>query len=452
VVCTPLLATAFAGSLAVACASPALNQRYRNSRGEFNASARDVATLAEGETLFADTPTLDAATLVREVLRRNPSLRAAQAAWRAALARYPQETALDDPMVDVGVGPRTFGSSTADDSYMVELRQSIPFPGKLGLRGERALAEAEESHRELDVTRVDLAVRAQVLFADYYLAARALEINAAHLRLLDELHQSALAQYEGGLVSQQDPLQAESERLDLVYREIELHARFRTRAQQLNALLHRAADLPLPAPPNALSPRLLSGDALTATAEQALHTRPEIAAADATIAARESARALALREFLPDFEVWGKYDRFWSERELRPSVGVALNIPLQLGRRRGALEEAEAELERARRERDRLADQIRAAVAVAAERVREQQHLEELLRAQTLPTARDRVVAARAAYDTGQATFTAAIDAFRARLQAELAYETTLAMLTRRQAELFGAAGDITALESGGRP
>ena len=446
------LTVSLAGSLALACVSPALTQRYRESEQQLRVSSRESASLADGETLFAGLSALDSATLVREVLRRNPSLRAAQEAWRAALARYPQETSLEDPVVDVGVGPWTFGSSTVDESYMVGLRQPFPFPGKLGLRGKRALAEADASQRELDVTRLDLAVRAHMLFADYYLAARSLEINAESLRLLEELHQSALAQYQGGLVSQQDPLQAETERLERIHREIELRTRFRTRAQQLNALLHRAADLPLPPPPKALSADLLAHDELAAAAAWALETRPEIAAADAMIAARESARALAVREFLPDFEVWGKYDRFWSERDLRPSVGLALNVPLQLGRRRGALEEAEAELERARRERDRLADDIQAGVANAAERVLEQQHLEELLREQTLPTARDRVVAARAAYDTGQTDFTAVIDAFRARLQAELAYETALAMLARRQAELLGAAGDLTTLESGARP
>jgi outer membrane protein TolC len=220
----------------------------------------------------------------------------------------------------------------------------------------------------------------------------------------------------------------------------------------LNALLHRAAGLPLPPPPEQLPPATLGDDVLSAASERALGTRPEIAVADAAIAARESARALALREFLPDFEVWGRYDRFWSEPELRPVVGLALNVPLQIGRRRGALEQADADLERARRERERLEDEIRAQVADAVERVREQQHLEELLATQTLPTARDRVVAARAAYDTGQTTFTAVIDAFRARLQAELAYETALATLARRRAELLGAAGDIDALESGGRP
>src|SRR5262249_29967180 len=194
--------------------------------------------------------------------------------------------------------------------------------------GGPARAHAGASRRAPAVTRLDLAVRAQELFADYYLAARALEINAAHLRLLEELHQSALAQYEGGLVPQQDPLQAETERLELSHEEIRLRTRFRIRTQQLNALLHRAADLPLPPPVAPLAPVALAMDAMSDAAGRALQERPEIAAADATIAARESARALALREYLPDFEVWGKYDTFWSERDLRPSVGIAINVPL----------------------------------------------------------------------------------------------------------------------------
>lgn len=440
------------GLLALACAGPGLQRRYRASTVELRASADRVSPLADEEKLFNGRSTVDAGTLVREVLRRNPALRAAQQAWRAALARYPQETSLDDPIANFGVGPQSLGSSTVGEVYVVELRQPLPFPGKLGLRGEQALAEAGASQREFDAVRLELAVRTLTLFFDYYLTARALEINDAHLQLLEDLHRSALTRYQVGLVSQQDPLQAETERLDLVHRGIELHARFRTRAQQLNALLHRGAESPLPAPSKTLDHSALSDDSLMLAVAAAVENRPEIAAADAVLNARESARKLARLEFLPDFELWGKYDQFWSERDRRTAVGVALNVPLQLARRRGAVDAADAEYERAQRERERLVDEIRTGVAIAAERVREQQHLEELLSTQTLPTARDRVFAARAAYDTGQTSFVAVIDAFRAQLQAELAYESAVAMLARRQAELFGAAGDIRALESGGRP
>ena len=46
--------------------------------------------------------------IVREVLLRNPTLAAARAAVQEALARYPQDTAFDDPMLGYMVGPRSF--------------------------------------------------------------------------------------------------------------------------------------------------------------------------------------------------------------------------------------------------------------------------------------------------------------------------------------------------------
>src|ERR671936_68628 len=66
------------------------------------------------------------------------------AAWRAAQARYPQVTALDDPMFAATVGP---GTIAPDDpginfAWRVEVSQKLPYPGKLRLRGESALAEA----------------------------------------------------------------------------------------------------------------------------------------------------------------------------------------------------------------------------------------------------------------------------------------------------------------------
>src|SRR6516162_4825645 len=44
---------------------------------------------------------LDSETVKQEVLTRNPTLAKMTAAWQAASARYPQVTALDDPMFRV---------------------------------------------------------------------------------------------------------------------------------------------------------------------------------------------------------------------------------------------------------------------------------------------------------------------------------------------------------------
>src|SRR5262245_19644210 len=93
-------------------------------------------------TSFAALSELPIDALIREVLARNPTLAQMTAAWRAASARYPQVTSLDDPMFGGTIGPASIGSNEVDFAYRVEISQRYPFPGKLKLRGDNARAEA----------------------------------------------------------------------------------------------------------------------------------------------------------------------------------------------------------------------------------------------------------------------------------------------------------------------
>ena len=97
--------------------------------------------------------------------------------------------------------------------------QAIPFPGEISLRGERAIAEAESAQSDVEVERVKLAALASRLFDEYWLAERALETNARHAVLLDEVHRVALSRYAAGTGSQQDVLAAETEQGMLAHRE-----------------------------------------------------------------------------------------------------------------------------------------------------------------------------------------------------------------------------------------
>ena len=438
-------------ALLAGCVSPGLYARERSLAQRLEASA-PVASLEPDEDPFRGFASLERAALIREALRRNPGLAAARSAWRAALARYPQETALEDPMLDTAIGPRSFGSDEVDPGFRVGLSQALPFPGKRRLRGEVALAEAEASSQEFEEERLRLAATASLLFDEYYLAARSLERNASHLALLEELSQVALARYESGTASQQDALLAEAELADLLHGAVLLETAQRRAAARINTLLHRLPELPLPPPPAALAvPTELDVDVATLT-ERALVERPELRAARARVAAREQAVALARREYFPDFTLSGTYDRFWQEKPLQPMLGLALNVPLQLGGRRGALEQANAELAGARSEAQRAEDFVRLAVTTGVDRLREAHHLVELARDRMLPVARDRLVASRAAFESGQGSFLELIDAERGLRSAELDTEAAVVTLWRRHTELDRATADLSQLESGVRP
>ncbi len=439
------LGLALAVLSAFGCAFPQ-TEHYQTLKRDWERADLRTARAALDDDPLAHTPVLERAALVRLVLERNPNVRAARYAWRAALERYPQVTALDDPMLGAGVAPRSIGSSSVDNAPKFDLSQKLPFPGKLRLRGEAAVEEAEAASHDLAAVRLRLATMASLLFDDYYFAARALEINAEHITLLEEFQRIAVVRYEAGRASQQDPIQAEVELTHALHREIVLETRQRVTAEQINALLHRPhARLLPPAPTEALVPRD-PADPADRLIEQALEQRPELAAAEARVAAEEARVDLAWREYFPDFTVTGSYNRLWQERDLQPFVGIQLNVPLQVGRRAAAVEEAKARLEQARSQRLAVEDEVRLGVRSGADRLAEARHVVRLFRDRLLPAARDQVDAARSGFETGRNSFLALIDAERNLRNAELGYEETLADLGRRRAELDRALGRIPGL------
>lgn len=440
----PLVLAAFT---ATACASG--GTRYQQLRDELARS--EPVPVAQSDDLFRAMPVLDREALVRAVLQRNPTLRSAQAAWRSALARYPQETSLADPKLGVGIGPRSFTTSEVRDSWRADLAQELPFPGKLALRGAVALGEADAAAGDFDAARLELATLASNLFDDYALAARALDVEEHHVEILDELQRSATARYESGIANLSEPVQAAAELAHRRHDRIRYATTLRTTAQQMNVLLQRAPDLPLPPPPDEFVP-LPPPPGADADADsrslvtRALNLRPELRTARARVAASEAAVALAEREYFPDFTVMAAYDAFWQERPLQPSVGVQMNLPLRRERRAAAVEEAEAKRDRARSEEQAAISQVRFSVENALERLREARHVLHLQETQILPAAQDFVDAARIALSTGSGSFQTAIEAERGLRAAELDYANSKADVSRRSAELARALGQIPGL------
>lgn len=429
-----------------ACAATGQTERYAALRARLE-PARGEAAPDSGPDPLGGATHLDRRALVALVLDRNPGLEAQRAEARAALARWPQESALPDPTFGYGLRPWSLGSSQVDAAQDFELSQPLPFPGKRALRGERALEQASAAESDFEASRVRLAALASRLFDEYWLAQRALETSAEHLSLIDEARRVALSRYAAGTASQQDVLATETEQAMLSHRDIELRAERRVLEERINELLHRPPGLELPDAPAELEPELARDLDESALVARALEKRPELRSRAAEVRAREADVALARREFLPDFTLRAGYEGSWQEDPLKPVIGLELNVPLQLGRRRAALEEADARLAREKSRLRQLEDRVRFEVASALERVRESQHLLHISRERLLPAARDRVAGARAAFASGTTTFLELVDAERALRSAEQAAFEARANLSVRSAELARALGETAAVE-----
>lgn len=430
------------GLAATGCVSTQLDNRYQEIRGQLNRAGGTPDSRADDD-LFRDATVLERAQLVREVLDRNPTIRSAQHAWRAAVERYPQVTSLDDPTLSYGLAPRSFGSRTVDDAHKFDLSQRLPFPGKLALRGETALAEAEAAGHDHAAVKLRLGTIASLLFDQYYLVQRSIEINAQHVELLEEFKRIAEARYEAGQASQQDPLQAEVELAHLVHRDVVLRTEFTVTRQQINTLLHRHPERLLPPPPQRLEPPPFAGADESTAKAQALERSPELSAAVARIHSREASVRLAVREFFPDFTVVGSHNSLWQRSDLQPFVGLSINVPLRLERRRAALGEARARLAAAESRRASIEDEVRLSVQGAEDRLLEARHVLRLFRDRLLPAASDRVGAARAGFETGRNGFLELIDSERDLRMVELGLEEAIASVSRRTAEFQRATGQM---------
>jgi outer membrane protein TolC len=388
--------------------------------------------------------------LVEAVLQRNPSLAAAHAAWNAARARPSQMSALDDPMFAYSIAPLSIGSSRVDFGEQVDVSQRFPWPGKLRVEGEVAVREAEVRWHDYEAARLDLAVAAVDLLDEYYVIARALEINADHVRLLEDFKRAAITQYSAGLLSQQDPLQAEVELAHLEHRTIELVTQKRVTEARLNALLHRAPNAPLPPPPATLHLAAawepsdeLSDEAAARLEDIAVAKHPEVAAARADIRAREADIRLAAFEAYPSFGVMASYNSMWGDEKHRWMAGFDLNLPVWRDRIEAVRSEARARLIEAEARRRAVEDTVRSSVRQIFEALREAHHVLVLYRSRLLPAAQDQVRAAGAGLQTGMNSFVALIGAEKNLRDVELGYEESIAALDRRLAELARAIGQL---------
>lgn len=404
------------------------------------ASAQELPP--QGTEEFFAGPVLERRELVEAVLDRNPGIAAARSAWQAALERVPQATSLDDPMASAGIAPLSLVESETRPGFQARVAQRFPYPGELRLRGEVAQAEAAAAEERVDEVRLRLATMASLLFDQYYLVARALEVNAQHLQLLEDFQSVAVGRYGAGVAPQQAPIQAEVEAAHLLHRDVVLRTRGRTLVAQINALLHRAPGAPLPSPPEALGVPAApepSGELLAAVLER----RPEIRAQRAEIEARRTAVSLERLDFYPDFEVSTSYNSMWGATDHRWMIGVGVNVPIWRDRIRAGVAEAEARLDSEESELARLEDDALAEAEVALLELEEARHVIRLYENRVLPAARDQVAAARSGFETGANTMLALIDAERSLRTAELNYYQAVADAFSRRAELDRALGRL---------
>lgn len=126
---------------------------------------------------------------VRPVLRRWWKRRRCE--WRryrtARAARCPQRAgACEDRRPATSLG------------YEIGISQRLPWLGKRGLESTSAAAEANASKSDFEALRREIALSALVLYDQYFIAVRSIEINRQHVELMRAMRDAATAQLRAG--------------------------------------------------------------------------------------------------------------------------------------------------------------------------------------------------------------------------------------------------------------
>lgn len=393
--------------------------------------------------IYSNNP-LTSSQLVSAVLQANPQLEIAQATWQASLAKIEQQASLDDPQFHYSFAPLTIDNPKSDFGQRVEISQQIPFPGKLSARGKAAQFQAETSQQNRVTLQLLLATKAKSLFADWYYIHQALSINQLNQMLLKEFRTVAETQYSTGRTSKQDALHADVENTLVKHQSIVLHRKQKTILAQINTLLNRAPDLPLPVPD-----KLRENSSLPSLKQlqiKALQSRPELKAITASINAHKAQTELAKLDYYPDLKLSTGYNSLWDNEDKRFNIGIGINIPLDQSKRRASEQQARANSQQAHWQKIDLEAKIKQQLTIAYAHVEESLHVLQLYRKKLSLLADESLAAAKADYEAGKSDFLSLINSKKKRNQTQLQAEQALVDLHHRLAELEQAVGSVEPL------
>lgn len=416
--------------------------RFRTQLGWlliFSVATAPVA--ARGDVVPVPPTALSLRLLLEEVRRVNPELAAARKRWEAARAKIPQARGLPAPRIGVEWEEIPRGSFKVNQAtLMYQLIQALPFPGKLSARHRVAVAEAQVAAAVYKQAVWDVTGMMKEAYYDLYLIDRELEIQQAQRLWLQQAAATAQTRYATGQAPQAELLRAQMKAAEAANALTVLAHRRQAAAAHINHLLnrpgHALADHPAPL---TLQPIPSSPDGLFAAAQE---QQPELLIFKFSAERAEAAWRLAKRELLPDLETM---------IELRdPAMGplgpwdltLALVLPFwfwtkqQYGVKAALYDKdsAQAAYQAMRNEVERRIHEHwhEASAAYATAR---------LCQEQLIPLGEQAVTSALAAYQGGQGSFVALLEALEALAAQQRTYEEHLVMVEQHLVMLEQAVG-----------
>lgn len=381
--------------------------------------------------------------VLKDVRAHNPQLRSAVATAAADRERIRQAGAWEDPVAGLELQRETSNRLSTYDNAELSLSQKIPLSGNRERRRAVAAAEAGVSEAMIRSRELTLVAEARDAFFQLLRAREQLALTRETDALLGQatdITRSRLTTGQGNLSAL---LIAETERVRLQERVLQLEREIADAAATLNTLRNRPAQLPVgelaaPAPETALA---ATGPFPTLEEAQAhaLSHRPELHEANARIAVAQRTRELADRAWRPDPEVMLKARHMNTGSRVIEGydTGIAVSLPwVNREKYRSAQREADRRREAAELDAATLRTKTAAEIRDMWQRIDTARRTALLYRERVLPLAQQAADNVRQGLVTGATSIADLVLAQRSLIDARTTYAATLADLQRFQAML----------------
>ncbi|ATX80958.1 Outer membrane protein TolC [Mariprofundus ferrinatatus] len=385
-------------------------------------------------------------------LQHNPGLQA-QGQQAEAMRSVPaQAGALPDPTLTLSALNLPVDSFSTSLESMTQLQvgisQSLPFPGKLGLKQQAAEELAAAAESDTEEFRLQLLRHVRERWWNLVYLDRALGLVRHNQTLLRHLIRVAEAKYKTGGGLQQDVLLAQLELSKLLERELSLQSDHLREQAELNRLLGRASTMPIDLP-RVLPESDMGPVDIAALKSWAEEHRPILKGFGRRIAAADAMVSLAEKDYYPDFKLGAAYGFRQginpANRQSRPdlaSLSLSINMPFNSGGKQDrALDQRRAEKERTRLSRQDAVNRVHAEIDIAAAELAMALDQLSLFQHGIIPQARQTTASMLAGYQVNKVDF---LNLIRARLNEfnnDIQYWHLYARAGQAKASLAAASG-----------
>jgi len=370
--------------------------------------------------------------LVKEAEQKNPQILAARRQWQAATQVPSQVSTLPDPQINVqnvsaGTPLPMDGFSSVQMAYLgFGVSQSIPYPGKLRLRGEIARRKADTFRQRADSVRRSVIEKVKTAYFRLGYVQQTLSILDRDEKLLDQIEKIADARYRVGQGNQQDVLKAQLQQTKLLRDTTQYRQQMQTLQAQLKQLLNRPQDsADITAEKLTETPLPFSSDDLLSAVRTG---NPEVGARHETVQGHSLQVELAKKDFYPDFNVQYLYQHTAAPFPERYMLSVGIKIPIYRSRRqRPEVAEAAEQLNSSRRAYEAQVQQTYFEVRDQYLVADSDSKVLRIYREGLIPQATATFHAGLAAYQSAQQDFQTLLDSFLDVFNLDVEYWRTLA-------------------------